>query len=77
MLSNNFWSIFSYIKELKLGDIEANAIRMKKQESTIDNWMMKPKFEKWCTQVGLKIQGVKANEELKLIPIIGFSRWEG
>ena len=38
---------------------------------------MKTKFEKWFTQVGLKIQGVKANEELKLIPIIGFSRWEG
>ena len=45
---------------------------MKKQESTIDNWMMKPKFEKWCTQVGLKIQGVKASEDWKLIPIIGF-----
>ena len=45
---------------------------MKKQESTIGKWTMKTKFEKWFTQVGLKIQGVKASEEWKLIPIIGF-----
>ena len=50
---------------------------MKKQELTIGKWTMKTKFEKWFTQVGLKIQGVKASEEWNLIPIIGFSRWEG
>ena len=33
---------------------------------------MKTKFGKWFTQVGLKIQGVKASEDWKLIPIIGF-----
>ena len=50
---------------------------MKKRESTIGKWTVKTKFEKWFTQVRLKIQGVKASEEWKLIPIIGFSWWEG
>ena len=77
MLSNNFWSIFSYIKGLKFEDIEANAIRMKKQKSTIGKWTMKTKSGKWFTQVRLKNQGLKASKEQNLSPIIGFSRWEG
>ena len=47
---------------------------MKKQKSTIGKWTMKTKSGKWFTQVGLKIQGVKASEEWKLIPIIGFGQ---
>ena len=62
MLSNNFWSIFLYIKGLKFEDIETSAIRMKSKNQLLVNgrWT---KFENWFTQVGLKIQGVKASEK--------------
>ena len=36
---------------------------MKKQQSTTGKCTMKTKSGKWFTQVGLKIQGVKASEE--------------